>query len=484
MAKALSPLGSIALLFIVLTGSSIHSIAGEQEGETISFWPPIGTKAGYYCSKFFLVPLLMAYNYPEVLQALADTLNVGLDMSSEYAITTSILDINDRLSNESLGLSCYIEWSIEDFNGSYFTIDVSLRFRLIRLNELPNSTFKWLGDEYRFRVYVSYTDRSTYTDEGFIGLWPFFLLPWELYEGNNVSVVYNSIYPFKLLKDARLEKAKNWLKNLEELLNSGKLLDSKELLVLKMRELSIPFERTLRSFSGLKFYSSNIPEEVKKEYDSKLWRYETADITLEEFESILLNTSSYKGSTPPVTIVSYNALFDTETGILLYYTHILYPMDLFSSLFRLSSVGDPLNFSPPQSIVIDYLILGNITQITLAKEKEPESSTSQPPEPAGNTSYHGADTPLNASSGSREPGMDESSSVRSGEETPTTAFKDEEPATTTYNEEYKSKSPVGGDKVYNSRPPNDGAMIYEYVAIVISVIALTVAALRATRIWR
>lgn len=85
-----------------------------------------------------------------------------------------------------------LSFHVVGFDGEYYDVVLRLKISVVNIKNL--SIVLYESPYVEEWVKVSVRDRSMFYKGSYAGVWPFFLLPWEVYEGNNITIAELILY--------------------------------------------------------------------------------------------------------------------------------------------------------------------------------------------------------------------------------------------------------------------------------------------------
>jgi hypothetical protein len=114
-------------------------------------------------------------------------------------VTFYLEDLYMRLEKAGYTFHYNLSFHVVGFDGVYYDVVLRFGFSIVHTKNLSNVLYRSpFVEEF---VKVSARDRSMVYKGSYAGVWPFFLLPWEVYEGSNVvlsDMVAYKVFDVKL----------------------------------------------------------------------------------------------------------------------------------------------------------------------------------------------------------------------------------------------------------------------------------------------
>jgi len=374
----------LTLPLIAGWGPSVPVLAGEKPAIIVGE----GSWARYRCgisNNLELLPLLI--NHVNVLgeleRFLESKVGVSLGEIEEEKVFARAKNVIEALSALELNIGCILWWKVLGFNGSHYSVKVGLDLSVV--NSTSGEAIYNMSRSIE-RVLNVGPDRVILVNGRPRGVWPFFLYPWEVYEGSSVTVSQGLAFPPRIVEV--IGAATSNLQNVKDagLNYPGELKSS-------LRNLGIREDRVLSFWRGAILVSRDLPQDVRDSYLRKFYRYEPLNMSLEEY---LEEMSKYHVknkvrvvSKPPILLLSVNAAYDSVTGVMLYYQSLSYPLDPFYSILNTTRYMASMLLAFPSTA---YIVELRVAPSTGESEKPVNvGGHSSPPTPPTVSSGEGVD---------------------------------------------------------------------------------------------
>lgn len=361
--KLLMVSAAIVVILLVIGSSSLTSV------HSTSIWPPVGTRVVYDCSaERVIVVRNILESHPELLSEIYEYLYGSKPSIGDQVDPRLLNEVYTELRNRRLALDCTLTWEIVDYRDNLYRIRLSMNFSLVKLLYDETGSFKGIGDtvykaKYRVEKEVLVDEnRNMFVEGRNVGVWPFFLMPWEL----DVKTIHN-LSMFTSLKYYEINQT--LVRELLKYKPQAFLLSTKpsrpEVMKL-LDKLGIEAERALEVTYRVAFISEKLQGEKREEVIRKLEGIgmNIASISMEDAtcRSLKAVKNIYCDPQGEALPVSIDLVYDTMSGILLFY-YSMVVLDPFYTVLNLEEGSLQLLFFPSIiSMEVREIKLGGITE--------------------------------------------------------------------------------------------------------------------------
>jgi len=383
-------LGFLALMLVLLSGFQAYRL---ESGDGQPFIP-VGTKVVYDCRRERFWQEQPLERHPELLAEVYQHL---------YGRKPSIRDTRDidilarqvarELKNRGLSLGCNVYWEILGFERGLYRIRVGISFLLQK--ELEEEVVRELKYRVEREVLVD-EDRNMYVDGVRAGVWPFFLMPWELAPREANITMVTSLAFYKSINEtvaAELARHKLRVYMWEEVGGSN---PTYPLIRWIVEVLGVRTDRLLVASYAVVFLNEKLTEEERREIVEGISRdYDVASLSLQDLRRAVykkLGVNVKEDLIGPGLSANLMLLYDVKTGLLVGALAGV-ALDPFSELFNVTGGISPITLSwslisawPPE-IVATSITIG---QATPSDGRGAETTTQPSGAPTGTTT-----TPVN-----------------------------------------------------------------------------------------
>jgi len=386
-------LGFLALLLVLLGGFQTYRL---ESGDGQPFIP-VGTKVVYDCRRENLLQEQPLEKHPELLAEVYQYL---------HGRKPSIRDIRDieilarqvarELGNRGLSLGCNVYWEILGFERGFYKVRVGISFLLQRY--LEEDVVRELKYRVEREVLVD-EDRNMYVDGVRVGVWPFFLMPWELAPREaNVTMVTSLAFYKSINETVAAEFARHKLRvYMWEEVKKPSLIDPLMRWVVEV--LRVRTDRLLVTSYAVAFLNEKLSEEERRKAIEEFFRAsEIASLSLQDLRRAVYKklganvTEDLIGPGVPVNLI---LLYDVKTGLLVG-ARAWVALDPFSELFNVTGGVSPLTLAWsltlawPSEIVATSITVG---QAMPSEDRSAETTTQPSGAPTGTTTTPVGTTP-------------------------------------------------------------------------------------------
>jgi len=383
-------LGFLALMLVLLSSLQTYRL---ESGDGQPFIP-VGTKVVYDCRREHFEQKQPLEKHPELLAEVYQYLH-GRKPSIRDIRDIEILarQVVQELNNRGLSLGCNVYWEILGFERGFYRIQVGISFLLQK--EREEEVVRELKYRVEREVLVD-EDRNMYVDGVRVGVWPFFLMPWELAPREaNITMVTSLAFYKSINETVAAEFARHKLR--VYMWEEVKIPSPRDpLLEWVVRVLGVRTDRLLVASYAVAFLNEKLSEEERRRAVEEIFRaYEIANLSLQDLLRAAYKKLGVNVRGDPVgpgLATGLVLLYDVKTGLLVGAGAGI-ALDPFSELFNVTGGVSPITlawsliFAWPSEIVATSITVG---QATPSGGGSAETTTQPSGAPTGTTT-----TPVN-----------------------------------------------------------------------------------------